>query len=170
VNPIGLRIGAVLRKAGIVEPIASTKDKPGREQILYDYLKGRVCVGKVYNDLTRNTEPMLAAKLQISDACQNLIRTIPGAPRDEKNSEEIAEFLGDDALQSSGYGLYAMFGKPNRKPLPLRVEERFQQIQRDEPQVTITELMAARARIQAEEQARIPRPVRMKRRWRFQSV
>jgi phage terminase large subunit len=170
VNPIGLRIGAVLRKAGVVEPTQSTKDKIGREQILYDYLKGRVRIGQIYNDQTGSTEAMIAAKLQISDSCENLIRTIPGAPRDEKNSETIAEFLGDDSLQSSGYGLYAMFGKPAPKPLEVRIEERFQHIQQVEPQATITQLMMARARIQAEEQERIPRPMRMKRRWRFRGV
>jgi hypothetical protein len=59
---------------------------------------------------------------------------------------------------------------PAPKPLEVRVEERFQHIQQVEPQATITQLMMARARIQAEEQGRIPRPMRMKRRWRFRGV
>jgi hypothetical protein len=133
VNPIGLRIGAILQKAGLVAPSPSTKDKLGREQILYDYLKGRVKVGQVFNDSTGLSEPITAAKLQIASSCENLIRTIPKAPRDEKNREEIAEFLGDDALQSSGYGLYAMFGKPRQKPLEVRVEERIQSAQITDP-------------------------------------
>ncbi|PYU18350.1 MAG: hypothetical protein DMG32_26330 [Acidobacteria bacterium] len=123
VNPIGLRIGAVLQKAGLVAPSPSTKDKIGREQLLYDYLKGRIITGKVYNDLTGDTEPVKVAQLQIAASCENLIRTIPKAPRDEKNREEIAEFLGDDALQSSGYGLYAMFGSPRAVPAEVRAAE-----------------------------------------------
>jgi len=74
--------------------------------------------------ITVNGRPVTVTKLQIADCCPNLISTIPKAPRDEKNSEEIAEFLGDDSLQSSGYGLYAWFGRPSRKPLDLRVRER----------------------------------------------
>jgi hypothetical protein len=124
VNPIGLRIGAVLQKAGLVAPSPSTKDKIGREQILYDYLKERVKIGEFFDDKLGRSVPIMAAKLQISRACENIIRTIPKAPRDEKDREQIAEFLGDDALQSSGYGLYAMFGKPHRKPLDIRVQER----------------------------------------------
>lgn len=123
-NPIGLRVGAILQKHGLTAPSPSTKDKIGREQILYDYLKERVTVGQIFNDQTKESEPVRVPKLQISSDCENLIRTIPKAPRDEKNREEIAEFLGDDALQSSGYGLYGMFGKPHRKPLDVRVHDR----------------------------------------------
>jgi hypothetical protein len=128
VNPIGLRLGAILQKAGLVAPAPSTKDKRGREQILYDYLKGRVVTGKIYNDATGNTDPLNVAQLQIAASCSNLIRTIPRAPRDEKNREEIAEFLGDDALQSSGYGLYGMFGNPREKPVEVRAGEKIENI------------------------------------------
>jgi hypothetical protein len=123
-NPIGVRIGRVLQKAGLPPPVPSTKDKPGRERILYDYLRERVRTGEVFVDAENKTEPVYAAKLQIADCCPNLIGTIPKAPRDEKNAEEIAEFRGDDSLQSSGYGLYAKFGSPSRKPLEMRVRER----------------------------------------------
>lgn len=170
INPIGVRIGRVLTAAGLIAPESSTKDKPGREQILYDYLKGRVRIGEFYNDAESRTEPILAAKLQIADTCTNIIRTIPNAPRDEKNREEIAEFLGDDALQSSGYGLYAMFGKPAAKPIGMRVEERMQVIRREEPSVTMTQLMMAKAKIEHEEKMRTPRPTRIKKHWRFQRV
>jgi hypothetical protein len=131
-NPIALRMGAVLQAAGMVAPARSTKDKPGREQVLYDYLKGRVATGQIFNDGTGKSEPVRVAKLQIADSCKNLIRTIPRAPRDEKNREEIAEFLGDDPLQSSGYGLYAMFGGPNRKPLEVTLHERMQTAERNQ--------------------------------------
>jgi len=55
------------------------------------------------------------------------------APRDEDNREVIAEFLGDDALQSSGYGLYAMFGRPHQKPVDVRVQERIAAAQIKDP-------------------------------------
>lgn len=114
-NTTGLRMGAVLKKAGIVEPIASTKDKRGREQLLYDMLRDRVKVGERDNDAGEKV-PVLLPRLQISMSCSHLIRTIPTAPRDEKNREEIAEFLGDDPLQGAGYGLYQFYGKPSLKP------------------------------------------------------
>lgn len=123
-NPIGLRMGATMQKAGLVAAAPSTKDKKGREQILYDYLKERVTIGQIYNDQTGKGEDVKVPKLQISSDCVNIIRTIPKAPRDEKNREEIAEFLGDDSIAAAGYGLYGMFGKPRRKPVEVRVQER----------------------------------------------
>lgn len=164
VNPIAHRIGRVLEAAGIVAPRESTKDKIGREQILYGFLKQRVKVGELFNDAENRTEPVLAAKLQIADTCANLIRTIPRAPRDEKNKEEIAEFLGDDALQSSGYGLYAMFGKPALQPVGMRVEQRMQQIRREEPQATDTHIMMAKTKIEKEETQKAPHSFPIRRR------
>lgn len=140
-NPIALRMGEVLKKYGVIEPSQSTKDKPGREQIIYDMLKGRVQVGEIFNDELGRTEPILQAKLQISDACPKLIRTLPRAPRDEKNREEIAEFLGDDPIPGLGYPLYAMFGKPSPKPLAVRVKERIEQF--PEGQTRYMQYMAA---------------------------
>lgn len=159
-QPIGLRISKVLTKAGLCSATSSTRDKPGREQILYDYLKGRVKVGEVFNDAEGRTEPVMAAKLQISDACPNLISTISTAPRDEKNMEEIAEFLGDDSLAGAGYGLYAMFGRPSKKPLDLRVKERLDA----EPNATINEKVLAQAKIIAEEKAKSPHSMPIRRR------
>lgn len=134
INPIGMRMGAVLAKYGIVHPSPSTKDKPGREQILYDFLRKRVQIGEVFVDALNRTEPVLVPRLQIAQSCANIIRTIPKAPRDEKNREVIAEFLGDDALQSSGYGLYAMFGDPNEKPREIRQQERFAKLEQETDQ------------------------------------
>lgn len=159
-QPIGLRMSKMLHEAGLCGATPSTRDKPGREQILYDMLKARVKVGEVFNDAEGRTEPVLAAKLQISDACPNLISTIPGAPRDEKKVEEIAEYLGDDSLAGAGYGLYAMFGKPSEKPLDLRVKERLDK----EPNATINEKVLAQARIIKEEKDKSPRMVPIRRR------
>jgi hypothetical protein len=128
VNSIGARMGALLRNANLPQPIESTRDKVGREQILYDFLKGRISIGEIFNDVAGRPEPVEVAKLQISDACPNLIRTIQVAPRDEENSEEIAEFLGDDPLQGAGYGLYAMFGKPRQKPWEEEFKEKMAEV------------------------------------------
>lgn len=152
-NPIGIRIGNVLKRFGIVQPSVSTTDKPGREQILYDYLKGRIKTGTVYNDAESREEPVYAARLQIADTCENAISTIPKAPRDEKKSEEIAEFLGDDALQSIGYGLYQQFGKPERRPLEIRVMERLESLP-----VDMSQKMLQRERIIREEKKSTPGP------------
>lgn len=162
-NPIGLRIGKVLQKHGLTAPSQSTKDKLGREQILYDFLKGRVKTGEVFNDAEAKTQPVMVARLQIADTCENLIRTIPGSPRDEKNREEIAEFLGDDSLQSAGYGLYAMFGKPKPKPLDVRVNEALEAAVAAAPRpVTDTERIMFLHKTLAEERKGMA-PVRMKR-------
>ncbi len=117
-----------MRNANLPQPTESTRDKIGREQILYDFLKARIKTGEVFNDAEGKSEPIQVAKLQISDACPNLIRTIQGAPRDEENSEEIAEFLGDDSLQSSGYGLYAMYGRPRSKPWEEEFKEQMAEV------------------------------------------
>jgi len=156
-NPIGLRIGEVLRKAGIIQPTPSTRDKVGREQILYDFLKGRIKTGEVFNDSEGRTEPVMVAKLQIADTCVRLIRAIPSSPRDEKNMEEIAEFLGDDPIAGAGYGLYAMFGKPAAKPLEVRVAERLETIKADPTQVLIQY-----TRILNEEKRKAPRSIPMR--------
>jgi len=60
-------------------------------------LEPRLTTGQIVN-----AQPVFVARLQIADCCPNLMATISQAPREEKNSEEIAEFLGDDSLQSSG--------------------------------------------------------------------
>jgi hypothetical protein len=115
-NTIALRTGRVLRAAGLPEPSISTRDKIGRERLMYSLLKQRVLVGEVFDDATRSTIEVKEARLQISEKCPYLIRAIPKAPRDPDNKEEIAEFLGDDPLQGAGYGYYAEFGGVNAKP------------------------------------------------------
>ena len=115
-NTFGHRIGAVMRKYGMPQPYPSTKNKKGREQILYDKLRARIETRKMFKDAQGVEHRIIEPALQISDACPELIRTIPRAPRDPKNSEEIIEFLGDDPIAGAGYGLYAMFG--SAKPIP----------------------------------------------------
>src|SRR5215469_6482736 len=88
----------------------STKHKRGREQVLYDELRERVPTGQIVNG-----QAVVVARLQIADCCPTLIATISQAPREEKNSEEIAEFLGDDSLQSSGTDYTRCSMPPPRK-------------------------------------------------------
>lgn len=115
-NSIAFRMSPILRKAGLPAPQPSTRDKIGREQLMYEMLRQRVKIGEYYDDELGKTLPVERAKLQIANTCQKLIRLIPRAPRDEENREEIAEFLGDDPLQGAGYGLYGKFGKPKAAP------------------------------------------------------
>jgi hypothetical protein len=172
-NPIAIRIGRVLQSHGLIAPEPSTMDKPGREQILYDKLKARIKVGEVFNDGQGTSEPVLEAALQISDACPNLISTIGKAPRDEKEPEEIAEFLGDDSLASEGYGLYARFGKPHRKPLEVRVNERMANVQMQriavgmKPQTDPT-VLAIMGRVALSKEKKSEKPVPLITRGRFQ--
>lgn len=161
INPIALRMSKVLQSSGLPAVSCSTKDKKGREQIIYDLLKQRVKTGVSFVDGV-GEEPVFAAKLQIADTCVELLRVLPTAPRDEDNREEIAEFLGDDPIPGLGYPLYAMFGAPSAKPLELRVSERM----REEVKQP-TESLIHYHRILNEEKHKGPRPMRMKRHWRF---
>lgn len=124
------QMSPTLRAGGLPAPISSTRDKPGREMLLYDMLRQRVTIpGKfAYDQETGLEVPVKVAKLQIAKSCVKLIKEIGRAPRDEKKQEQIAEYLGDDPLQGASYGLYGRFGRPARKPDSLVMEERLTQI------------------------------------------
>lgn len=115
---VATQMTPVLRDSGVPPPTRSTRDKPGREMLMYDMLRQRVTIpGKfVYDEQTGLEVPVRVAKLQIAKSCVKLIKEIGRAPRDEKKTEQIAEYLGDDPLQGAGYGLYGRFGRPARKP------------------------------------------------------
>jgi hypothetical protein len=137
-NPVAIRLGEVLAKHGIVRPEPSTRDALGREQLMYEMLRKRIKTGAVLGP-DGERKPILKAVWQIADICNYLIRCIPKAPRDEKNRERVAEFLGDDPLQGAGYGLYVMFGRPAAKPLEMRVVERVQAMSNVLPVERITD-------------------------------
>jgi hypothetical protein len=87
-----------------------------------------------------------------------------------KKPEDIIKFDasenkcdGDDSIDSARYGLRSHF-RETIAPLAIRVDERFEQIKKDEPNVSMTHLMMAKARIEHEERNKGPRPMRMKRR------
>lgn len=130
-QPVAMQMLPVLRQAGIPAPIRSTRDKPGREMLLYDMLRQRVTIpGKfVYDENSGLEIPVKVAKLQIAKSCKYLIKEIGRAPRDEKKKEQIAEYLGDDPLQGASYGLYGRFGRPAQKPQELQINERLAQIE-----------------------------------------
>lgn len=123
-RPVAVQMAPILRKAGMPAPTESTRDKMGREMLMYDMLRERVTIpGKFVYDESGNKIPFKAAKLQIARSCSRLIKEIGRAPRDEKNREEIARYIGDDPLQGAGYGLYGRFGRPSRKPQELQIAE-----------------------------------------------
>lgn len=109
-NSVAVRMTPVLRSVGLPPPHASTRDKLGREQLMYQLMVKRV---KVSEDEHGAIE---VPAWRISAKCNHLIEVIPRAPRDDDDVEKIAEFLGDDPLQGAGYGLYAIFGKPREVP------------------------------------------------------
>lgn len=117
-NSVAVRMSPTLRAGGLPDPHPSTRDKLGREQLMYQLLSKRIHVGE-----SAEGHPIEVPGWQISDKCTHLTEVIPRAPRDEADVERIAEFLGDDPLQGAGYGLYAIFGKPAAKPKSVQLQE-----------------------------------------------
>ena len=77
--------------------------------------------------------------------------------------EEIAEFLGDDALQSAGYGLYSMFGKPAAIPAEEKVNQGIQEQIAAGELTDPTSIMIRRRQLEAKERRKV-QPVRFGRR------
>lgn len=110
-NSVAYRMEPTLRSYGLPSPTISTRDKLGREQLMYQLMVKRI---KTREDADgRGIEQ---AGWQIEEGCKMLIDVIPTAPRKEDDPEKIEEFLGDDPLQGAGYGLYAIAGKPRALP------------------------------------------------------
>lgn len=97
--------------AGLPAPFNSGKDQVGRETLMYNMLRRRVPCGVMENGM-----PKMLPNWVIGSECSRLIECIGTAPRDTKNIEKIASYLGDDPLQGAGYGLYHVFGKPTELP------------------------------------------------------
>lgn len=122
-NSVAMRMAPILRKAGLPAPTPSTRDKIGREQLMYQLLDKRIQVGEGYSDELGTAVPIKEAAWQIAASCEKLIKVIPMAPRDEVDKEKVAEFAGDDPLQGAGYGLYGMHGRPAGKPRSVVIAE-----------------------------------------------
>lgn len=148
-DTIAEQMNKVFRKANLP---AATEAEDGRINgwaMMYDYLR--------------------MGKWVIDPSCTNLIKTLPMLTRDApKKPEDVIKFDasdgkcdGDDSADSARYGLRSHF-RETKAPLPVRVEERFQLIRKEEPNVSLTNLMMARARITAEEKAKSIKFVRIK--------
>jgi Terminase large subunit, T4likevirus-type, N-terminal len=133
-NSVAVRMSPILHSSGLPMPHASTRDKLGREQLMYQLMVKRIEVGE------DERGPVEIPAWRISSKCQHLIEVIPRAPRDELDVEKIAEFLGDDPLQGCGYGLYAIFGKPAAIPKAVQL----QKVLADAPDNTALYLRALR--------------------------
>ncbi|HUJ41274.1 MAG TPA: terminase family protein [Candidatus Acidoferrales bacterium] len=96
----------------------------------------------------------------ISDACKELIETLPSLVRDERNVEDIAKCEGDDAAEAARYGLKSRL-RQRVPPLETRLVERMQQVKTVDPTMRA---MQAR-RIESEERQR-GRPVFLRPWWR----
>lgn len=111
-----------------------------------------------------------AGQWKISRQCEKLIECLPTLVRDmQRNSEDVLKvdhtdnYIGDDPADSARYGLAEMVVLV-RKPLPIRVAERIEEIKRLEPAATDTHLMMARAKIEADERAKVPHAFPIRRR------
>jgi hypothetical protein len=107
-----------LLSAGLPAPFNSGTDQVGRETTMYNMLRRRVPRGTLPNGM-----PAMVPNWIISETCSRLIECIGTAPRDDKNIEKIASYLGDDPLQGAGYGVYHVFGQPAEKPIPVLKQE-----------------------------------------------
>jgi hypothetical protein len=110
-----------------------------------------------------------AGMWKTSRQCEKLIECLPTLVRDmERNPEDVLKidhsdtYIGDDPYDACRYGLSSEIVTV-RKPAEVRIAERIAQIQIDEPAATMTQIMMAKARIESEEKAKAPRPMRMKR-------
>src|SRR4030095_16504689 len=73
-NTIAARMGKGLKRAGLPPVDCSTKDKKGREQIIYDMLKARVRVGETFNDEAGATGEGRGGERQIADTRNHMLR------------------------------------------------------------------------------------------------
>jgi phage terminase large subunit len=150
-DTIAQQMNKVFRKHNLPDATEAEDGRINGWAMMYDYLR--------------------MGKWVIDPSCVNLIKTLPMLTRDvPKKPEDCIKFDasenkadGDDAADSARYGLRSHF-RETIAPLAIRVDERFEQIRKDEPGVSWTHLMMAKARIESEERLKGPRPMRMKRR------
>jgi hypothetical protein len=132
-NSVAIRMAPVLRAAGLPTPTPSTRDKLGREQLMYELLRKRVQCGELYDDDTGKSIPIIYPAWQIASSCKKLIQRIPTAARDEKQAELIEDTQTGDPLQGAGYGLYAILGGPGKKPVEVQAKEYWDSLPADNP-------------------------------------
>lgn len=111
-KPVASQIDEVTRPYGIPTLKNSGRDKLGREQAMYQYLRRQHWGGGYSEDKQKR----MVRRWMIADDCPKLKNTLISAPRDPDRIEYIAEFTGDDPLQGAGYGVYHILGKPGEIP------------------------------------------------------
>jgi hypothetical protein len=127
-NSVAQRMTPVLRAAGLPTPTPSTRDKLGREQLMYELLAKRIKCGELYDDEAQAAVPILYPGWQIARDCDMLIARIPTAARQEKDRELVEDTNTGDPLQAAGYGLYGIMGRPGAKPKSVQMEEALKEI------------------------------------------
>ena len=158
VNSVNNRMGPILSKAGIPLPHESTRDKLGRDTLMRERMRKRIQIGE-------DAEGHLieVPSWQIADTCAQLRRIIPVMKADEVQPEKIEGTTDgtDSPLQGSGYGLYAIFGRPAVLPKT----EQLRRILVDAPDNTALALRAMRFEQNWKQTHAQPRrnPVRWKR-------
>jgi hypothetical protein len=152
-NSVFNRMTPTLREYGIPAPHVSTRDKIGREQMMYDLLVKRIHTGE-----DADGHSVECPAWMISNKCESLIRVIPIAKRDDLDKEKIESFDGDDPLQGASYGLYAIFGKPAEKPRSVQLAEVLEGV----PNNTQKAIVAKRFDV---DWAKSHKPVRRQLRW-----
>ena len=137
VNSVNNRMIPILRAAGIPDPHESTRDKLGRDTLMREKMRKRIRIGEdAYG------HPLEVPAWKIADRCHQLRRIIPviKANPDEPEKMEGSEDGTDSPLQGSGYGLYAIFGRPAEIPKAVQL----QKVLADAPDNTAQYLRALR--------------------------
>jgi len=120
---VNQRMTPVLRREGIPIPLPSTRDKLGRDTLMRELLAKRIRYGE-----DASGHPLEYPGWMVSDKCKQLRRVIPLVKSDPVKVEQIegSSDGSDSPLQGSGYGLYAIFGRPASKPLQVRQQEYYE--------------------------------------------
>lgn len=117
-HTIAGQMAPFLQKAGLPPPFNAGKDQKGRETTMYNLLRRRIPAG-----VRADGMPRMVPNWIINESCARLIECLGTAPRDNKDMEKIASYLGDDPLQGAGYGVYHVFGQPAEKPVTVVKQE-----------------------------------------------
>lgn len=159
-NSVNNRMIPILRKHGIPDPHESTRDKLGRDTLMREKLRKRICLGE-----DAEGHLLEVPSWQISDRCTQLRRLIPVVKADEVQPEKIegTDDGTDSPLQGAGYGLYAIFGRPRAIPKDVQM----QRVLDDAPDNTARSLRALR--FEDNWQRTHSQPRRNPVRWRRQS-
>jgi len=127
VNSVNNRMLPILRKHGIPAPHESTRDKLGRDTLMRERLGKMVHLGE-----TGDGRSLDVPQWQIADKCRQLRRLMPIVQANPEEPEKIEGTTNgeDSPLQGAGYGLYAIYGKPQIKPRAVQLAEILAAIQK----------------------------------------